>query len=99
MKKLQFIFLSVVLLVLNLGLIVCDRNNANNPNMHAMVSTSKTNNAYGIVVEVIYKNNTRMYFKLYSPTECHLTSYHSYYGSGGFSQYAYSGDLVIPESI
>lgn len=102
MKKLQFIFAAAALLVLSLGMTGCDPNNPNNPNMPAIVSTSETNNAYGIVVEVIYKNNTHLYFQLTSPTECALTSYQDYYGwynEEGFEQYAYSGDLVIPESI
>ena len=101
MKKLQFIFAAAALLVLSLGMMGCDPNNPNNPDMPAIVSTSETNNGDGIVVEVIYKNNIRLYFELTSPTECALTLYKDYYGwyNEGFEQYAYSGDLVIPETI
>jgi len=104
MKKLQFIFAAVALLVLSLGMTGCDPNDPNNPDNPAtseIVSTSETNNGDGIVVEVIYKNNIRLYFELTSPTECALTLYQDYYGryKEGFEQYAYSGDLVIPETI
>lgn len=99
MKKLQFIFAAVALLVLSLGITGCDPNDPNNPEMPAIVSTSETNSNDGIVVEVVYKNNTRMFFLLTSPNTCELTSYYTFYKSEGYEQYNYSGELVIPETI
>lgn len=99
MKKLQFIFAAAALLVLSLGMTGCDPTNPNNPEMPAIVSISETNSDYGIVVEVVYKNNTRMFFLLTSPNTCELTSYYTFYKSEGYEQYNYSGELVIPETI
>jgi len=99
MKKLQFIFAAAALLVLSLGMTGCDPTNPNNPDMPAIVSTSETNSNDGIVVEVVYKNNTRMFFLLTSPNTCELTSYYTFYKSEGYEQYSYSGELVIPETI
>lgn len=101
MKKLQFIFAAAALLVLSLGMTGCDPTNPNNPETPAIVSTSETNNdRWGIIVEAIYKNNTRMYFRLTSPNTCEVVSYELYYNnSEGFSQYAYSGEMVIPETF
>lgn len=99
MKKLQFIFAAAVLLVLSLGITGCDPNNPDNPAISEIVSTSETNSDYGIVVEVVYKNNTRMFFLLTSPNTCKLTPFYTFYKSEGFEQYKYSGDLVIPETI
>lgn len=98
MKKLQFIFAAAALLVLSLGMTGCDPNNPNNPDMPAIVSTSETNNK-GIIVEAIYKNNIRLYFRLTGPNTCSFSSYYYFYNSPGFEQYDYSGDLVIPETL
>lgn len=98
MKKLQFIFAAAALLVLSLGMTGCDPNNPNNPDMPAIVSTSETNNN-GIIVEAIYKNNIRLYFRLTGPNTCSFSYYYYFYNSPGFEQYDYSGDLVIPETL
>lgn len=98
MKKLQFSFAAAALLVLSLGMTGCDPNNPNNPDMPAIVSTSETNNK-GIIVEAIYKNNIRLYFRLTGPNTCSFSYYYCFYNSPGFEQYDYSGDLVIPETL
>lgn len=100
MKKLHLIFAALGLFVFSLGITGCDPNNPNNPDMPAIVSTSEVQDGNMRVVEVIYKNNTHLFFKVISPTECSLAPHQYYYGSGlEFEQYAYSGDLVVPETI
>ncbi|HRS68366.1 MAG TPA: hypothetical protein P5564_07140, partial [Paludibacteraceae bacterium] len=104
MKKLQFIFAAAALLVLSLGMTGCDPNDPNNPDNPAtseIVSTFEIYNEIfdNLVVEAIYKNDTRMYFVLLNADSCFVTSYYFYYGSSNFVRYAYGSNLVIPETL
>lgn len=63
------------------------------------VDDAKSITKNGMVLEVINKDNIRMYYEITSPTEVIFTNYYAFYGSEGFNQYQYSKNIVIPSTI
>ena len=113
MNRLLKVTMSMLLVVATLCFIGCNKaddpynggngnNNGNSgetPEIPAIVSTSEIQYGGTIIIEAVFDDESKMYFKVVSPTEVALVSGEFYYFDNPSMAYLYRGEVVIPESI
>ena len=65
-----------------------------------IVSTAEIENLNGRIVEAVYSDSTKIYFRLLSDTTAEVVNYHYYYDREHESQgWVYRGEVELPESF
>ena len=57
----------------------CDKKKPEEPVVISLVSTTEVENADGTIVEALYSDSTRMYFRLLNETTAEVVSYYDFY--------------------
>ena len=97
MKKTNLFVLALLLLTAFSG---CNKKQPEEPAVISLVSTMEVENINGTVVEALYSDSTKMYFRLLSDTTAEVVSYHEFYDHEHESSgWIYRGKVVVPEKL
>ncbi len=100
MKILKKINLFVFVLLLLTAFSGCDKKKPEEPVVILLVSTTEVENADGTIVEALYSDSTRMYFRLLDETTAEVVSYYDFYDYEHESAgWIYRGKVTIPEKF
>ena len=95
MRKSRIAALAMLLLISVCG---CNKPQPEEPTIVTLVSTIEVENENGTIVEALYSDSTRMYFRLLSDTTAEVVSYHDFYDLEHESAgWVYRGKVTIPE--
>ena len=107
MKKAVKLLVCVNTIFAFLMLVGCQKENGNNNGGSGgenyeeptIVSTREVNNDGFVIVEALFDDNSKMYFRLLTSNIAEVTNWKSFYGSESNEGYVYRGDLVIPSEL
>ena len=64
----------VIAIVLSMAFYGCNKPQPEEPSVVTLVSTTEVENEHGSIVEALYSDSTRMYFRLLSDTTAEVVS-------------------------
>lgn len=97
MRKSRIAALAMLLLISVCG---CNKPQPEEPTIVTLVSTIEVENENGTIVEALYSDSTRMYFRLLSDTTAEVACYHDFYDREHESAgWIYRGKVTVPEAL
>jgi hypothetical protein len=97
MRKTGMVIMAIMFFVAFYG---CNKPQPEEPSIITLVSTTEVENEHGSIVEALYSDGTRMYFRLLSDTTAEVVSYHDFYDCEHESEgWIYRGKVTVPEVL
>lgn len=97
MRKIGMVVMAIMLFIAFYG---CNKPQPEEPSVITLISTTEVENVHGTIVEALYSDSTRMYFRLLSDTTAEVASYHDFYEWGHESGgWIYRGKVTVPEVL